>query len=68
MSRVTAPDPTTPGPGEDPAQPPAGPRAYPDRTVTGPSEGASSPGATEPGDQGEPAHSAYEDRKTPQAE
>ncbi|MEA1832730.1 hypothetical protein U8607_11615 [Methylobacterium durans] len=66
MSRVTDPDPglSASGPGENPAEPPAGPRAYPDRGPTGCPEGAGSPGATEPGDQGEPGHSAYEDDRT----
>jgi hypothetical protein len=46
---------------DDPQQPAIGRRAYPAGAVSGEGEGAGSPGATEPGDQGQPAHSAYED-------
>ncbi len=46
---------------DDPQQPATGARTYSEEATSGDGEGASSPGATEPGDQGQPAHSAYAD-------
>jgi hypothetical protein len=46
---------------DDPLQSAVGGRAYPQKPLSGTAEGASSPGATEPGDQGAPGHSAFDD-------
>ena len=46
---------------DDPLQPVVGGRAYPQKPASRTVEGASSPGATEPGDQGAPGHSAFDD-------
>ena len=56
MSRITDPKLD-----DDPLQPAVGGRAYPEKPVSSTVEGASSPGATEPGDQGDPGHSAFDD-------
>ena len=56
MSRITDPKLD-----DDPLQPVVGGRAYPQKPASRTVEGASSPGATEPGDQGAPGHSAFDD-------
>ncbi|WP_336492100.1 hypothetical protein [Methylobacterium nigriterrae] len=56
MSRITDPKLD-----DDPLQPATGARAHPEKHPSRGGEGASSPGATEPGDQGEPGHSAFDD-------